>query len=312
MVTQAKAQAEQDSIRDLTRQQKRQEEGGDRPAPPQPFAQRDLLYIPADKLVIDHGYQRDLNASKVNKIARTFEWDSFGILLVAERATSAQDGTYVVMDGQHRVAAVRALGMGHVPLPCFVHGGMTYQREAKVFSGVNLNRTGIPVLKAFHALRQAGDATACDIDRIVTAAGYQVAESLNRGGAEGEIVAMAALERIYKGSPEDLAAVLTIIGEAYGTESMDSTQMWFLQGLWIFLKRFRSQYQHKLLVQRLHDAKAGILLNEGRLIASTGLCDRQTGVARAIHKAYNYRLMAKRLPAWDGGGTATGGDGREG
>ncbi len=273
---------------------------------PQPFREQVLVYLRADDLVIDPSYQRDLDALKVNRIAKSFDWDSFSVLLVTRRA----DGKHMVLDGQHRVAAVRALGMGHVLLPCYLYKGISYQREAKIFAGTNGNRSGIPVIKAFNALLIAGDAEAVDIARIVRSAGYDIARSLTI--IAGQITAVGALRRIYRVSPEDLSLILETIGEAYGEDDPDALQSWFMLGLWAFLRRYRNSYNAELLTKRLAQTPAAQLLNEGRNMAATGLCDRIQGVARAILKCYNYQAKGRRLPGWDGAIAAAGKGGADG
>ncbi len=291
-----------DMERRIEERQRQMEEA----AIPQPFADRVLVYLRADDLVIDPSYQRDLDALKVNRIAKSFDWDSFSVLLVARRP----DGQHMVLDGQHRVAAVRALGMGHVLLPCYLYKGIDYRREAKIFDGTNSNRNGIPVIKAFNAQLIAGSAEAVDIARIVRAAGFDVARSLTV--IAGQIIAVSALRRIYRVSPEDLELILETVGTAYGEDDNDALQSWFLLGLWAFLRRYRNAYHAELLTKRLGQTPAAQLLNEGRNMANTGLCDRTQGVARSILKCYNFQAHGRRLPGWDAGTVAPAKGGADG
>ncbi len=69
--------------------------------------------IKADDLNVDRGYQRAAGTSYINKIAREFDPALFGIITVAER----DDGSYWILNGQHRVEAMRKMGNGHGTYP---------------------------------------------------------------------------------------------------------------------------------------------------------------------------------------------------
>ena len=72
------------------------------------------------------GYQRPTNAAQVEKIVANFDEARLGLPIV-----SAREGRYHLLDGAHRVAAMRKIGYSHAM--CIVLTGLTYQDEAEYF-----------------------------------------------------------------------------------------------------------------------------------------------------------------------------------
>ena len=97
----------------------------------------DVEWIEADNLVVDMTYQRTQERGKVYRIATNFDPDAFGVLIVSRR----KDGTEVLIDGGHRVAAIRDLGWEDQKLPAVVHTGLSLEEEAKIFTLTNRDRT---------------------------------------------------------------------------------------------------------------------------------------------------------------------------
>jgi len=62
----------------------------------------DVLELTADRLIVDRSYQRWTSATRIKNIARSFQWNAFGIPTVAPR----KDGTYALLDGQNRFLAI--------------------------------------------------------------------------------------------------------------------------------------------------------------------------------------------------------------
>ena len=90
--------------------------------------------VDRDRLVVDKRYQRELNAKRIEKIVEDFRSEIFGVILVSPRT----DGTYAVIDGQHRVVAAGLLGFPSVP--ALVTHTESAQHEAENFVGVNTLR----------------------------------------------------------------------------------------------------------------------------------------------------------------------------
>ena len=76
-------------------------------------------------------YQRPINYARCKYIKEHFNPDMVGTLLVSHRT----DGTYVIIDGHHRMIAMQMCGLkGHL---CQVLEGLSYEDEAKLFIEFN-------------------------------------------------------------------------------------------------------------------------------------------------------------------------------
>src|SRR3990167_4119708 len=79
-------------------------------------------------------YQRTLDEARVKKIVDNYDPHLIGTILVARRS----DGSLWVIDGQHRVAALRLLG--HSVVLATVYADTTDAGEALLFVAANSNR----------------------------------------------------------------------------------------------------------------------------------------------------------------------------
>jgi len=78
--------------------------------------------ISTDKLISGLPYQRPVDDREVDRLVR--EWDEH---LFEPLAVSCREGWYNVIDGQHRISAMRKL-----------HGGREVMTRCKVYSGMTL------------------------------------------------------------------------------------------------------------------------------------------------------------------------------
>lgn len=129
-----------------------------------------LRWVPVAELVIDDRYQRALTAKGrvlVQRIAAGFDWARFGALMVA----GTVDGSFAVVDGQHRAHAAALCGLERVP--CVVVP-MTPVQQASAFGAINTDRLALDRGALFRARLAAGDPVAVAADRAVSAAGCRL------------------------------------------------------------------------------------------------------------------------------------------
>ena len=117
----------------------------------------EIVYQPIalDELNLDH-YQRRTRYGKVKSIIKDFNPFLLGVILVSYR-----DGKYNVVDGGHRVAALRQMGAKTVM--CQMVYGLTYEQEASLFLDFNCNRTGLTPNEKFAGAVEAKRKSALDI-----------------------------------------------------------------------------------------------------------------------------------------------------
>ncbi len=93
--------------------------------------------IPMDQIGRDEGVNtRPVNAAWVRRQMGEFSPAVLGVLAVSHRP----DGTYVVLDGQNRLALAKACGYGP-DIKCSVYEGLDRKQEALLFEKLNDDRT---------------------------------------------------------------------------------------------------------------------------------------------------------------------------
>jgi hypothetical protein len=167
-------------------------------------------------LTVDERYQRSIEGKRsqalIFRIQASFSWSKFGILRVADNG----DGTLSIVDGQHRHAAVMTLDRV-TSVPCLVDGALSLKEQAAAFVGLN-DRVAMTALALFHAKVRGGDEKACEVERVVKAAGcrvprYQLALAQQK---QGDVVCIGAVRSslVQYGEKTTIAA-LRCVREAW-------------------------------------------------------------------------------------------------
>lgn len=140
-----------------------------------------------DKIEIEPRYQRVFRKNHVDAILSN---KSDGIiiealppLLVGLRG----DGSLWGVDGQHRLAALKRLGVPSYPCDIFQSRGKAH--EAQVFRVRNKNRRGISPVEMFRACLAEGDPQSVAINRILKKYGLKVG---------GQLKAVRAIQNIFE------------------------------------------------------------------------------------------------------------------
>ena len=124
-----------------------------------------FMLIPKQDLSIDHSYQRGLIASRVQKLAKDWDWMACGALIVVLRP----DGTFWVPAGQHRHAASLLLDW-ITELPCLVWEVDSVPQEAGVFLR-SADVHHVPAVQQFKALLMTGDKDALVVNELIESVG---------------------------------------------------------------------------------------------------------------------------------------------
>lgn len=252
-----------------------------------PYTQEWIL---ADRLEIGPAYQRRIDENWVKRLAADFDPFLLDDLLV----NRAANGRLTVMDGQHRLLAIREMGWGDQNVPCKVYDNLPEELQAKRFNTTDV-RKRLTAADRFRSALIAKDPDALAVTAIVESAGFRI--NLTNGETDGgRISAVAAIIGIYKKNrAEILPAVLSVFTEAYGTKTGPVNGM--LLGLAAFMTRFRDHYERDRLIASLRRLTPATVLAEGNDASRVLGRSSADGVAFAIWKAYNHgRQDAHRLP----------------
>jgi len=135
------------------------------PLPPHydPGEKPQLRWIAIDLLRIDPSYQREIferGAKNVRKIAREFSWAKFGTVIVSE----ADQGIFLVIDGQHRTTGAALRGIKDVPCQIVK---ISTAMQATAFAAINSNVTALTAMHLYHARVVAGDEDAVALAAVL-------------------------------------------------------------------------------------------------------------------------------------------------
>lgn len=245
-----------------------------------------LRWIPIAKMKVSTFGQRELNQARVDKLAAHFDLEQMG-----NPTVNLRDGTYWIIDGQHRVEALRQLHFDDYDLQCWVYEGLSEEEEAAQF--LKLNDTLIVDAYAkFKVGVNAGLPDETEINRIVAAAGCVV----TRDKLPGAIRAVGTLRRVYERSgAETLTATLRVILAAFGDAGLEAG---VIDGIGYLLGRYNVDEDH--LITRLSNAHGGVngLLNKAEILRRQTGNSRGQCVAAAAVETVNRGRGGSKLPDW--------------
>ncbi len=248
-----------------------------------------LRWVPLNLMRVSSLAQRNINDNRVEHLRVNFDPEDLGNLTV-----SLRDNLYWIIDGQHRVEAMRQLGWGDQSIQCWVYEGLTEEEEADKFLSLN-DSLLVPALPKFKVGVTAGRSDEVAVDQIVRSLDLVV----SRDRIPGAIQAVGTLLRIYRragGGP--LRRTLLMIREAYGDEGFEAP---VIDGLGLLVDRYNGQLDDEAATQALRNAHGGVagLLNRAEhLRRSTGNAKGHCVAAAAVDILNRSSSRTKKLPSW--------------
>jgi len=231
--------------------------------------------------------QRDINQARVDKIAADLDIEQLGTPTVSERGE-----WFYIVDGQHRVEALRQIGYGDQNVQCWAYAGLTEESEAEMFLKLN-NVLAIHAFDKFRIGVHANRGMETDIDRIVRSQDLRV----TRDVLPGAVQAVGSLQRIYKRSgPKALARTLRLAADAYGDTGLGRD---VLNGLGYVVGRYNGELDDTEMTNRLATTRGGVnglLTRAEKLRHQTGLSKGECVAAAAVD-IYNAK-GGKKLTSW--------------
>lgn len=250
-------------------------------------------------LNVDPHAQRPVSTGWVKARVHSFDPDQVGYILVNKRA----NGKHYVVDGQHRVELMRAIGWADQNIPAELFDGLTQAQEAALFNARN-DRKAVTKYDRFRISVTAGDEQACDIDRIVREHGLVVSDQL----VDGHICAVDALERVYLGAgitgakegPAALGKALTTLVQAWGKQP-SSVNGQVVRGLGMLFLRYNGTINEKDLIKKLAPFPGGApgILGKGRAIQELRGRPVPHCIASLVVDLYNKGRKTGKLDAWE-------------
>lgn len=249
--------------------------------------------VAAERLRIDAKVQRQLIPARVKVLAAKLDLDALGIFTVSER----EKGDQVVLDGQHRLAALLSHDMGEWEVLCHIYRGLSEAQEAAMFRRLNDTRKITPYDDFSKGLVE-GDQECVAINAIASAHGLDVRHS----GRDGAITCITKLRQLYishNGVPNGaiLDDTLAVAIEAWG-HRYSAVEKNVLGGIALVLRTYGEELQRSTLIEKLAKFKGGPsgVLGKARLLKEVRSASIERLVAALIVQTYNAGKSANRLP----------------
>ena len=234
-------------------------------------------------------YQRPVSDPAVDRLVR--EWDP---RLLTPLAVSYREGSYNLVDGQHRICAMRKKNGGKdVTTLCRVYRGLTYEQEAELYYKLDKAKGHLRLSHATKALVESGsDTEIIEIKRLLENAGFVWALDKPTGEAF-EVEATHAVINAYRllgGAAFSRMLELTA-RTWHGAPS--SVKASFLSGMALFLKTYATELDDDVFIKRLSAIDPEEVIRRGKTDFSTNRAALR--YARVLWKKYNCQRGGRKL-----------------
>ena len=236
-------------------------------------------------------YQRPVLDRVVDKLVR--EWDP---RLLTPLLVSYRDGRYNLVDGQHRVCAMRKKNGGKdVTALCRVYHGLTYEQEAELYYKLDRAKGHLRLAHATKALVESGaDAEIIEIKRLLEDAGFVWALDKPTGEAF-EVEATRAVINAYRLLGGAAFSRMLLLTAKTWRGAPSSVKASFLSGMALFLKTYETELDDEVLIKRLSAVDPEEILRRGKADFSTNKAALR--FARVILGKYNSQQRGgRKLP----------------
>ena len=255
-------------------------------------------WVPVASILVDRTYQRPINTRRVTYMVARFDPDAFGTVTLSRR----EGNDDYVLDGQHRLALMEALGWSDQSVPALVYTGLSHEEEARIFRLMNGESTAPRAFDLFRARITEGEEIAVAIVEILQSLGL----ALRLDVAQNGLSATSSLEQVYaNGGPVALSSALRTIKA--GWAKVDGTKVVIfnsevIKALGVLFARYHSIIDAKRLETVLARTDPHTLIREGRT-AAQALSASSIAInvlPMLLVNRYNQRLgESRQLPSWE-------------
>lgn len=250
-----------------------------------------LKWIAIAEMRVSPEAQRKFSPAHADALAADFDLELMGIPVISRR-----EGVYWILDGQHRVAALKIVGLGNEILQCEVYEGLTESEEALMFLGRN-DRRGISPFDSFRIALIAKRQPETEVNRIVVSEELRITQ----GGTKTQsIQAVGALLAVYEQAGSDgLARTLRLLRDSFDSENKAFAAP-LLRGMSNVVLRYGQALQDEQVITRLQGVRGGAVGLARKAEALRMKLDRGVAecVAGAIVDTYNSGRTGKKLESW--------------
>jgi hypothetical protein len=246
-----------------------------------------LRWVPIAETKSSPMAQRDLKQARVDALSVNFDLEQLGTPTVNHR-----DGYWYIIDGQHRIAALKEIGWGDQQVQCWAYKGLTEKEEAEKFLKLN-DYLAVSAFAKFRIGARAERPEETDIEGIVKAQGLHISQTKG----EGSISAVNTLRKVYRRSPATLARTLRIVRDSYGDAGLEGP---VIEGIGLLCHRYNGDLDDERAVKALSTAMGGVngLLGKAEVLRKQTHQARSHCVGAAAVELINAGRGGKKLPSW--------------
>lgn len=233
--------------------------------------------------------QRKFRKEKAEKYASELDIDAIGLPILSYR-----DGNYWIVDGQHRIAALKIWG-GEQAVECIVHYGLNEEGEAELFLTID-NRTAIPLFEKFRIAIHAGRPDETEIQEVVQGLGLKISTD----SSEKSISAVSSLKKVHSlGGKPVLRRTLNIEQCGFAGD-LNAFRAEIIVGLGRVCQRYNGSIDDAQMVERLSALQGGAmaLIRKGNSYREKTGRPKDDCIAAASVDVYNSGRGGKKVEPW--------------
>ncbi len=205
--------------------------------------------------IVTGNYQRDMSNRRIAQIVKEFDPLKLGVLVVNKRS----DGTYAILDGQHRLSAMRT--MGCTEANCLIIEDLTVEQEADYFRRQNENLAALNRFDLYRAGICAEDQHYILIKNTLAKHGYQA----HKDASPMHVTAIGALTKIVELYGFDiLDKTFAYISTAWYSDSV-AVRREMLAGIAEFAYHFGNKLTPEQFAARMRDKLPSALYYDYRV-----------------------------------------------
>lgn len=206
-----------------------------------------LRWVRLGDLHVSPKAQRAFRKSHAEGMAAKFDLESMGYPVV-----NARGGRLWVIDGQHRVAALKYVGFDDDDqIQVEYYDGLTEAQEADLFLQRD-ERRKISTFDRFRIATVAEREEEKDIERIIVHQGYKITQ----GKSEGAIGAVEALRFAYRLDPTVLRRTVHILGASFDADPNAFTSE-LIRGMALVCQRYNGTLNDDKAIEKLSGLTGG-------------------------------------------------------
>lgn len=236
--------------------------------------------------------QREFRKAHGDRLAAELDLDKLGFPIINHR-----DGNYWVLDGQHRLYALKSFGFDDTyTIDCEVYEDLNDAEMAEIFLGRDARRAISPYDK-FHVSCTAGRQRESDVRRTVEANGLKI----GRGKEDHTIGAIGTLCKVYdRSGPVVLGQTVRVLKNAFSGDPRSFTPE-LIEGVGLVFNRYNGKTNEKEMAARLAATSVRRVLHRVESLRERTGNQKSQCVAATVVDIYNHGLGPRakdRLPSW--------------